>query len=85
MIESPKLAELKIEMIAEATKDAHNRAKSIAENANSGLGDLKKSDLGVFQIIAQNSSEDYSWGGSFNTAAKKKTANVTVKLVYMVD
>ena len=80
-----KLAELKIEMIAEATKDAHNRAKSIAENANSGLGDLKKSDLGVFQIIAQNSSEDYSWGGSFNTAAKKKTANVTVKLVYMVD
>lgn len=80
-----KLAALKIEMIAEATKDAHARAKSIAENADSGLGKLKKSDMGVFQIIAQNSSEDYSWGGSFNTASKKKTANITVKLVYQVD
>ena len=80
-----KLAELKIEMIAEATRDANARAKSIAENAGSSLGKLKKSDMGVFQIIAQNSSEEYSWGGSFNTAAKKKTANITVKLVYQVD
>ncbi len=80
-----QLATLKIEMIAEATKDAYTRATSIAENADSGLGKLKKSDLGVFQIIAQNSSEDYSWGGSFNTTSKKKTANITVKLVYQVD
>ncbi len=80
-----KLAALKIEMIAAATKDAHSRATTIAKNAESGLGNLKKSDLGVFQIIAQNSSEEYSWGGSFNTASKNKTANVTVKLVYEVD
>lgn len=80
-----KLAALKIEMIAEATKDANARAKSIAENADSDLGKLKKSEMGVFQIIAQNSSEDYSWGGSFNTSSKKKSANITVKLVYQVD
>ncbi|WP_306353992.1 SIMPL domain-containing protein [Flavobacterium sp. '19STA2R22 D10 B1'] len=80
-----KLAALKIEMIAEATKDANSRAKSIAENANASLGKLKKSEMGVFQIIAQNSSEDYSWGGSFNTQAKKKTANITVKLIYQVN
>lgn len=80
-----KLAELKIKMIAEATKDAKARAESIAENAGSDLGALKKSDMGVFQIIAQNSSEDYSWGGSFNTSAKKKTANITVKLVYQAN
>ncbi len=80
-----KMAALKIEMIAEATKDANARAKSIAENADSDLGKLKKSEMGVFQIIAQNSSEDYSWGGSFNTSAKKKSANITVKLMYLVD
>ncbi|NGY38565.1 SIMPL domain-containing protein [Flavobacterium sp. XN-5] len=80
-----KLAELKIKMIAEATKDASNRAKSIAENADAGLGNLKKSDMGVFQIIAQNSSEDYSYGGSFNTNSKNKTATITIKLVYQVD
>src|SRR5690606_11240966 len=46
-----KLAALKLEMIAEATKDARLRAEKIAENAGSSLGDLKKSDMGVFQII----------------------------------
>ncbi|KQB38234.1 SIMPL domain containing protein [Flavobacterium daejeonense] len=80
-----KLAELKIKMIAEATKDASTRAKSIAENADAKLGNLKKSDMGVFQIIGQNSSEDYSYGGSFNTQSKNKTATITVKLVYQVD
>ena len=80
-----KLAELKIEMIAEATKDANNRAKKIAENAGSETGRLKKADMGVFQIVAQNSSEEYSWGGSFNTAAKRKTATITVKLEYETE
>lgn len=80
-----KLAELKIKMIAEATKDARVRAQSIAENAGAGLGNLKKSDMGVFQITGQNSSEDFSYGGSFNTMSKNKTANITVKLVYQVE
>lgn len=80
-----KLAELKIEMIAEATKDAQNRAKKIAENAGGDIGSLKSADLGVFQIVAQNSSEDFSWGGSFNTTSKKKTATVTIKLEYELD
>ena len=79
-----KLAELKLQMIAEATKDAKLRAEKIAENAGAKLGDLKKSEMGVFQIIAQNSSEDYSWGGSFNTSSKKKTANITMKLSYNI-
>ncbi|MGO4905584.1 SIMPL domain-containing protein [Flavobacterium sp. W20_MBD1_R3] len=80
-----KLAELKIKMIAEATKDASIRAKSIAENADSGLGNLKKADMGVFQITGQNSSEDFSYGGLFNTESKNKTANITVRLVYQVN
>ncbi|HEY4616893.1 MAG TPA: SIMPL domain-containing protein, partial [Flavobacterium sp.] len=29
--------------------------------------------------------EDYSYGGSFNTSSKNKTATITVKLVYQVD
>ena len=53
-------------MIAEATKDASARIKSIAENADANLGSLKKSDMSVFQITGQNSSEDFSIGGSFN-------------------
>jgi hypothetical protein len=80
-----KLAELKIEMIAEATKDASARAERIAKNAGSAVGRLKNADMGVFQIVAQNSSEDYSWGGSYNTTSKRKTATITVKLEYETD
>lgn len=80
-----KLAELKIEMIAEATNDANTRAKKIAENAGSKVGKLKKADLGVFQIVAQNSSDQFSWGGSFNTGSKRKTATITVKLEYAIN
>lgn len=80
-----KLAELKIEMIAAATKDAYERAKKIAENSGSTVGALQTADMGVFQIVAENSSEDYSWGGSFNTTSKRKTANITVSLVYRAE
>ena len=80
-----KLAELKVEMIAAATKDANIRAQKIAENAGSSVGRLKNAEMGVFQIVAENSAEDFSWGGSFNTTSKRKTANITVRLDYEAD
>jgi len=79
------LADLKLEMIAAATDDARQRAEKIAANANAGLGPLKNAQMGVFQITGQNSNEDYSWGGSFNTSSKKKTASITMTLEYNID
>ncbi len=79
-----KLSKLKIEMIAEATKDANTRANKIAENSGSELGRLKGAEMGVFQIVAQNSAEGYSWGGSFNTASKRKTATITITQDYEI-
>lgn len=80
-----KLADVKQEMIADATKDAKQRAEKIAENAGSSLGDLKKANMGVIQITAPNSNEDYSYGGTFNTTSKEKEASITIKLEYTVD
>lgn len=77
-----KLAELKLKMIENATKDAHERAEKIATNAGSRLGNLKNSSMGVIQINAQNSSDEYSWGGNFNTSSKLKTASITIRLEY---
>ncbi len=77
-----KLADLKIEMISQATEDAHLRAEKIAENSGGKLGKLKDAKMGVFQITGQNSGEDYSWGGSFNTSDKNKTASITMRLEY---
>ena len=80
-----KLAELKLKMIEEATKDAYERAGKIAENGGGKLGNLKNADMGVFQITAENSSEEYEWGGSFNTTSRRKTANITIRLKYEID
>lgn len=79
------LSDLKLEMISAATEDARQRAERIAENSNAKLGNLKEASMGVFQIIAQNSNEDYSWGGTYNTAAKKKTATITMRLEFAID
>lgn len=80
-----QLESLKLEMIAKATEDGRIRAERIAENSNSSLGDLITANMGIFQITGQNSGEDYSWGGTFNTEAKNKTASITMKLSFEVD
>jgi len=67
-------------MIEAATKDAKNRAETIAENGGGSLGKLTYASMGVFQITAENSSDEYSWGGSFNTSSKRKTASITMRL-----
>lgn len=80
-----KLADLKIEMLAEATNNAKDRAETIAQNAGSRLDDLQTANMGVFQITAPNSpDEDYSWGGTFNTSSKKKRATINMRLTYTV-
>jgi len=80
-----KLDKLKLEMLANATANAKERAEKIAENAGASLGKLKKADMGIFQITAQNSPEELTWGGAFNTYSKNKTARITVKTDYFVN
>jgi hypothetical protein len=80
-----KLADLKIELIKKATEDARTRAEMIASNSGADLGELSNANLGIFQITGQNSNEEYSWGGTFNTSDKDKTARITVKLEYEID
>ncbi len=79
-----KLSDLKIEMLAAATKDGRIRAEKIAENSGAKIDQLSNADMGIFQITGQNSSEDYSWGGAFNTTSKNKTASITVKLDFSI-
>ncbi len=85
-----KLDELKMKMIATATEEAHKRAQLIANNSDCKLGELKHSELNTFDVLAKNSSEEYSEGSTdvytadetFNITSKNKTAKVTVKLEF---
>jgi hypothetical protein len=71
--------------LAKARADAKDRAETIAKNSGSDLGKIKKATMGVFQITGQNSNEDYSYGGAFNTSSKSKTASITIRVDYAVD
>ncbi len=80
-----KLDELKLELIQQATENAKQRVDIIAKNSNSKIGELLGANLGVFQITAQNSaSEEFSYGGTFNTSSRFKTATITVNLNYSI-
>lgn len=80
-----KLSDLKLQMLAEASQDAKNRAETITKNAGAKLGDLKSANMGVFQITKPNSSEEeYTWGGAFNTSSKEKRASINMRLTYYV-
>lgn len=79
------LSNLKIDLISKATEDARIRAEKIALNSGAELGDLISADMGVLQIVGQNSGESYSWGGTFNTSYRKKTASITMDLDYKLE
>ena len=80
-----KLDELKLQLIEEATQNAKDRIDLMAEGTGSTIGELLNANLGVFQITAQNSNTEYSYGGYFDTSSRKKTASITVKLNYSVE
>jgi len=80
-----KLNEVKMELLAKASADAKTRAETIAKNAGSSLGRLKKATMGIFQITGKNSNEGFSYGGSFNTSSRRKTGSITIKMEFQVN
>lgn len=74
---------LKLDLIDKATQNAKDRIDIMAKNSGAHVGKLKNSDLGVFQITAQNSgTRSYSYDGAFDTSSRHKTATITAHLEY---
>jgi hypothetical protein len=75
-----KLAELKIDMLAEASKDATMRASQIVNNANGKLGRLVEAKMGVMQINPKGSSATSAEGNNDTSSFEKEImALVTVR------
>jgi hypothetical protein len=73
-----KIADLKVSMLAEATKDAKNRAEQISQNTGSRIGTLKSAKMGVFQITPLYSTEVADYGINDTSSVEKEiTAVVT--------
>lgn len=79
-----KLSDIKVTMLAEATKDARERAEKIAENAGSKLGGLTYADMGVMQITPLYSNEISDYGIN-DTYSLEKEITAVVHCTFEID
>ena len=74
-----RLADLKKEMLAAATRDAKERANEMAKNAGSRIGRLRAARQGVFQVTRAASTEVSDYGVNDTSSIDKDiTAVVSV-------
>ena len=75
-----KLGDLKIEMLADATKDATARARQIADNSGAKLGSIRDARMGVMQINPVHSTSVSDSGNNDTTSLEKEiTAIVSAR------
>lgn len=79
-----KLADLKIEMIGEATRNARERAEKIAVNSGCHIGAVKDARAGVLQITRPWSTE-VSSGGSNDSSSIDKDVSSVVHLTLVIE
>jgi len=76
-----KAGEAKVEMMAEATRDARNRAEQIAAQGGRTLKELRAARVGVVQINPRYSTAT-SWEGNNDTSSLEKTITTTVSATF---
>ena len=79
-----KLGDLKIEMLAEAAKDAKVRAQQIAASTGSSIGSVRTARMGVMQITPADSN-DVSDSGMNDTSSLEKDITAVVNVGFAVD
>lgn len=78
-----KLGDLKVEMLAQASQNAKQRAEKMAESTGNHIGFMRSARMGVFQITPANSYEISDWGTNDTSALDKKVTAV-VRVTYAV-
>ena len=79
-----KLAELKIEMLANATEDAKKRATTMAQSTGNKIGAIRSAKMGTFQITPVN-SYDVSWYGENDTSSYEKKVMAVVTATFAIE
>jgi hypothetical protein len=71
-----KLADLRVALIEDATRDAKARAEAIAKSTGSGVGTVRQARIGVFQITPRFSTEISDYGMNDVSAVEKDVTAV---------
>ena len=79
-----KLAELRVDLLDSAVRDAKARAEKLSLSSGSSVGAMKSASSGVVQVLAPNSVEisDY---GQYDTSSIDKEVMITVRASFLVD
>ena len=76
-----KAGDAKVEMMAEATKDARARAEQIATQGGRSIKELRNARMGVVQINPLYSSST-SWEGNNDASSLEKTITATISATF---
>ncbi len=79
-----KASEAKVEMMAEATRDARARAEQIAAQGGRSVAGLRQARAGIVQVNPLHSSAT-SWEGNNDTSALDKTITATVSAMFALQ
>jgi len=80
-----KLGEVKIEMLAEASKDARTRAEKIVNSAGGAhLSELRTADMGVINVNPANATST-SWEGNNDTSSVDKDILTIVHATFELE
>ena len=79
-----QLSQLRVEMVAEATKDAKARAEALAQSTDNRVGSIRSAKTGVFQITSRNST-DVSDYGIYDTSSVEKDITAVVSVQFGME
>ena len=77
------LADAKIRALKKAVADAHRRAETIVAGIGGKLGSVKSAELGVYQVVARNSTNVSDYGIN-DTASRDKEVYSVVSVTFRV-
>lgn len=81
-----QLEEVKMSLIADATKNAQLRANEFARNGGVTIGAMRSASQGAFYILAPGASIDSSeYGGAYDKQTIDKIARVVVTIEYNIE
>lgn len=80
------LEDIKMSLIANATKNAHSRANEFAKVGGVDVGTMRSASQGAFYILPESGSDDDSdYGGAYDKATINKIARVVVTINYSIE
>jgi uncharacterized protein len=80
---STELTQAKLDVLADATADAHQRAEILVKGLGGKLGAMRSSSLGVYQITPRDSTEVSDYGVN-DTSSREKDVTAVVTATFAV-